>query len=131
MVKDGKLGKHGEKLAGVTPAEWSRDYVDYTRDEVCFVVSCYAKRRIYVERLYQQPVAGPSTVTTVGPSEGETSSPKVKEKKRKRPPEDGDGTPTVAVDEDAQRAEKKKRKQERKEERLKRKGQDGHQDDVV
>lgn len=38
MVKDGKLGKHGEKLAGVTPAEWSRDYVDYNRDEVCFVV---------------------------------------------------------------------------------------------
>jgi H/ACA ribonucleoprotein complex subunit 4 len=34
MVKDGKLGKHGEKLEGVTPAEWSRDYVDYNRDEV-------------------------------------------------------------------------------------------------
>jgi hypothetical protein len=33
MVKDGKLGKHGEKLDGVTPAEWSRDYVDYNRDE--------------------------------------------------------------------------------------------------
>lgn len=34
MVKDGKLGKHGERLEGVTPAEWSRDYVDYNRDEV-------------------------------------------------------------------------------------------------
>lgn len=34
MVKDGKLGKHGEKLDGVTPNEWSRDYVDYNRDEV-------------------------------------------------------------------------------------------------
>lgn len=32
MIKDGKLGKHGEKIDGVTPAEWSRDYVDYTRD---------------------------------------------------------------------------------------------------
>ena len=32
MVKDGKLGKHGEKIDGVTPAEWSRDYVDYNRD---------------------------------------------------------------------------------------------------
>jgi len=32
MVKEGKLGKHGEKLEGVTPAEWSRDYVDYNRD---------------------------------------------------------------------------------------------------
>jgi H/ACA ribonucleoprotein complex subunit 4 len=35
MVKDGKLGKHGEKLEGITPAEWSRDYVDYNREEVC------------------------------------------------------------------------------------------------
>ena len=32
MVKEGKLGKHGEKIEGVTPAEWSKDYVDYTRD---------------------------------------------------------------------------------------------------
>ena len=32
MVKEGKLGKHGEKLEGVTPVEWSRDYVDYNRD---------------------------------------------------------------------------------------------------
>lgn len=36
MIKDGKLGKHGEKIAGVTPAEWSRDYVDYNRD-VCLL----------------------------------------------------------------------------------------------
>lgn len=35
MVKDGKLGKHGEKLPGVTPKDWDRDYVDYNRDEVC------------------------------------------------------------------------------------------------
>lgn len=31
MVKEGKLGKHGEKNEA-TPAEWSRDYVDYNRD---------------------------------------------------------------------------------------------------
>lgn len=36
MVKDGALGKHGEKLEGVTPTEWTRDYVDYNRDEVRF-----------------------------------------------------------------------------------------------
>jgi len=36
MVKEGKLGKHGEKIDGVTPAEWNRDYVDYNR-EVCKV----------------------------------------------------------------------------------------------
>jgi hypothetical protein len=32
MVKEGKLGKHGEKIDGVTPAEWNRDYVDYNRE---------------------------------------------------------------------------------------------------
>ncbi|KAI6044952.1 putative rRNA pseudouridine synthase [Pisolithus marmoratus] len=32
LVKDGKLGKHGEKIQGVTPAEWSRDYIDYNRE---------------------------------------------------------------------------------------------------
>ena len=32
LIKDGKLGKHGEKIEGVTPAEWSRDYVDYNRE---------------------------------------------------------------------------------------------------
>ena len=32
MIKDGKLGKHGEKIEGVTPADWSKDYVDYNRD---------------------------------------------------------------------------------------------------
>ena len=31
MVKEGKLGKYGEKIAE-TPAEWSRDYVDYNRE---------------------------------------------------------------------------------------------------
>ena len=39
MSKDGKLGKHGEKT-DATPAEWSKDYVDYTRD----VRSCFDLR---------------------------------------------------------------------------------------
>jgi len=29
MVKEGKLGKHGEKLEGVTPPDWSRDYIEH------------------------------------------------------------------------------------------------------
>ena len=32
LIKDGKLGKYGEKIEGVTPAEWSKDYVDYSRE---------------------------------------------------------------------------------------------------
>lgn len=38
LVKAGKLGKHGEKIEGVTPVEWTKDYVDYTR-EVRWVLS--------------------------------------------------------------------------------------------
>lgn len=38
MVKDGKLGKFGEKI-DATPAEWSRDYVDYNRDVCVFATS--------------------------------------------------------------------------------------------
>jgi H/ACA ribonucleoprotein complex subunit 4 len=41
MVKEGKLGKHGEKIQGVTPAEWSKDYVDYTR-EVCYIMNLHS-----------------------------------------------------------------------------------------
>ena len=32
LVKEGKLSKYGEKIDGVTPAEWSKDYVDYSRE---------------------------------------------------------------------------------------------------
>ena len=32
LVQEGKLGKHGEKIDGITPAEWSHDYVDYNRE---------------------------------------------------------------------------------------------------
>ncbi|KAF8584492.1 putative rRNA pseudouridine synthase, partial [Ramaria rubella] len=34
LVKAGKLGKHGEKIDGVTPKDWAEDYVDYQRGEV-------------------------------------------------------------------------------------------------
>ena len=34
MIKDGKLGKYGEVTEN-TPAEWSKDYVDYNREVRC------------------------------------------------------------------------------------------------
>lgn len=46
MIKDGKLGKHGEKLEGVTPKEWSKDYIDYTRDEVGGGLSDFFRTRV-------------------------------------------------------------------------------------
>jgi len=107
MVKDGKLGKHGEKITGVTPTEWSKDYVDYNREE---------------------PTAGPSTVVPAVPSKpavavaepaAEASPAKEKEKKRKRKSEVAEPNPDVSMatepdTDDAERAERKRRKKEKK-----------------
>ncbi|KIM85392.1 hypothetical protein PILCRDRAFT_817402 [Piloderma croceum F 1598] len=100
MVKEGKLGKHGEKLEGVTPAEWSRDYVDYNRD--------------------QPPAAGSSTMAPALPAAPESSTLEVdKEKKRKRKsdvvdPDISMVTDATVDDDDAEKAERKKRKKEKK-----------------
>ncbi|KAF5375076.1 hypothetical protein D9758_000151 [Tetrapyrgos nigripes] len=106
MVKEGKLGKHGEKLEGVTPTDWSRDYVDYNRDE--------------------QPTQSTTTTSvTAIAAETEEATVKVspvkeeKEKKRKRKSEAADeanGDVSIAVpdEDDAEKAERKKRKKEKK-----------------
>ncbi|KAF5390216.1 hypothetical protein D9757_002805 [Collybiopsis confluens] len=106
MVKDGKLGKHGQKLEGVTPAEWNRDYIDYNREE---------------------PTAGPSNTAIVTPAKvvvTEVAAPpplaspvkEEKEKKRKRKSEaaeSGDVSMTAPDDDEADKAEKKKRKEKK------------------
>ncbi|KAJ3477333.1 hypothetical protein NLI96_g10535 [Meripilus lineatus] len=113
MIKDGKLTKYGEKIDGVTPAEWSKDYVDYSRE---------------------QPVPGPSTTpSTTAPSappaeekaeEKEESKEAKKEKKRKRKSEvvDADGDTSMAVEtkdgeaeDEAARAERKRLRKLKKE----------------
>ena len=56
MVKEGKLGKHGEKIDGVTPAEWNRDYVDYNR-EVCEIsVAKDSSRVLTIFVFFSNPV---------------------------------------------------------------------------
>ncbi|KAI0670048.1 putative rRNA pseudouridine synthase [Trametes maxima] len=104
MIKDGKLGKYGEKI-DATPAEWSKDYVDYNRE---------------------QPAAGPSEPAPAAPqpapAAAEASPSKEKgEKKRKRKSEipDADGDVSMAVEDDgasdeAARAERKRLKKEKK-----------------
>ncbi|OBZ78802.1 Centromere/microtubule-binding protein cbf5 [Grifola frondosa] len=115
MVKDGKLGKFGEKIQGVTPAEWSKDYVDYSRE---------------------QPTAGPSTTAPEAAPEPshveEISSSQEKEKKRKRKSEaadaDGDVSMVVEAGEDeAAKAERKRLKKEKK--AAKEAAKDGDEDD--
>ncbi|TFK76974.1 putative rRNA pseudouridine synthase [Pluteus cervinus] len=108
MVKDGKLGKYGEKIEN-TPTEWSRDYVDYNRD--------------------QQPTAGPSTAAGPGPGleppqppiagsvSGSSTQPepsdkeKEKEKKRKRKSLGAESeAPAPEEDEDERRRRRKEKK---------------------
>jgi len=105
MVKDGKLGKFGEKNEN-TPAEWSKDYVDYSREDTA---------------------AGPSTSTPPVPAPAAeptavalpVSPVKEKEKKRKRKSEvaDADGDVSMAVDaeeDDEARAERRRLRKEKK-----------------
>jgi len=97
MVKEGKLGKHGQKIDGVTPADWNRDYVDYNREE--------------------QPVAGTAAAAPAVPDAAPADSPvkDEKEKKRKRKSEVMDADVSmVSVGEDAEAAELKRRKKEEK-----------------
>ncbi|KJA29261.1 hypothetical protein HYPSUDRAFT_73773 [Hypholoma sublateritium FD-334 SS-4] len=108
MVKDGKLGKHGEKVEGVTPTEWSRDYVDYNRDEPA--KGAEAAAAIVVET----PAPGPSSA----PAEASSAKKVDKEKKRKRKSEIPEPAVTEpaddAMDTDADKAERKRLKKEKK-----------------
>ncbi|KAI0702497.1 pseudouridine synthase [Cytidiella melzeri] len=106
LIKDGKLGKYGEKT-DATPAEWSKDYVDYSREG---------------------NAAGPSTVPATAPAAAAiepsvpSGSSKDKEKKRKRKSEvnEADGDVAMVVDnkaedeDEAAKAERKRLKKEKK-----------------
>lgn len=116
MIKDGKLGKHGEKIEGVTPKEWSKDYVDYTRDGVSGSLLRLSR---WTNRLVQIPPSsgtGPSSIipasgsaplpVTATTSLDESSQGEVsdkKEKKRKR-------VSDVTVEEETREEKKKKDK---------------------
>ncbi|KAG8219919.1 putative rRNA pseudouridine synthase [Butyriboletus roseoflavus] len=102
LVKDGKLGKHGEKIDGVTPAEWSRDYVDYNREPAVTVATVAAVTA-------SEPPAPPAVAEPSG------SPQKEKEKKRKRKSDAAEGSVDVpnaleGAGDRADRAEKKRKK---------------------
>ncbi|KAI0068420.1 putative rRNA pseudouridine synthase [Artomyces pyxidatus] len=121
MVKSGKLGKHGEKIEGVTPAEWSKDYVDYTRDEPTPGPSGTNA----VVPAADFPTAAVTVVEPTSLAEVSPSKKELKEKKRKRKSEIGDvenGDVSMAVTEEgADEEERKRRKKEKKEKKLKEK----------
>jgi len=99
MIKDGKLGKHGEKIEGVTPREWSKDYVDYTRDEVPPPSGAGPSTIIPASGSVPLPVT--TTTSLDESSQGEASD--RKEKKRKRMSD-------VTVDAEVEQKKKKKDK---------------------
>jgi len=99
MIKDGKLGKHGERIEGVTPKEWSKDYVDYTRDEA--TPSNIAGPSTIIPASGSAPLPVAIAASVDGSSQGEASD--RKEKKRKR-------TSGVSVDEEVGEGKKKKEK---------------------
>ncbi|KAF8622238.1 hypothetical protein AX15_007177 [Amanita polypyramis BW_CC] len=104
MVKDGKLGKYGEKIEGVTPTDWNRDYIDYTREQPTAGTPA------------NQPVPSVAPQTVDQPEEVKTQDgEQEREKKRKRKSGAGDTEGTNASPEDLEKAEKKKRKKEKKE----------------
>ncbi|KAM5538180.1 hypothetical protein V8D89_008067 [Ganoderma adspersum] len=106
MIKDGKLGKYGEVTEN-TPAEWSKDYVDY-REPAASTSAAPA--------VPGAPEPTP-TAAVASPSKKKGEE-KDKEKKRKRKSEvpDADGDVSMAVDEEdeAARAERKRLKKEKK-----------------
>ncbi|KAI0757144.1 putative rRNA pseudouridine synthase [Daedaleopsis nitida] len=106
LIKDGKLSKYGEKIQGVTPAEWSKDYVDYNREQAVAGTSAPA------------PAAAAEEPEVEASPSKDKEKEKEKEKKRKRKSEvaDADGDVSMAVDEEdeAARAERKRLKKEKK-----------------
>ena len=104
MVKDGKLGKHGEKLEGVTPADWSKDYVDFAREQATSPLVVSQTAAIVSQ---QSPEEAKGEDATRKKGEG-------KEKKRKHRP-DGAEQDMASPEEDQEKVEKKKRKKEKKE----------------
>lgn len=73
MIKDGKLGKHGEKIDS-TPAEWNRDYHDYNRESQPSTSQSAAKA---------EPAPSP-VVSVTQPAVVAEAATEEKEKKRKR-----------------------------------------------
>lgn len=119
LVKEGKLSKFGEKIDGVTPAEWSRDYIDYNRDPQAVA----GPSRIEPAPVAATEVPPAPTVTAIDPEDDPLKAEDKKEKKRKRKSEVPTGDVSMAdpdvsmavTDVDTEEAERKRLKKEKKE----------------
>ncbi|PFH54599.1 hypothetical protein AMATHDRAFT_134952 [Amanita thiersii Skay4041] len=107
MIKDNKLGKHGEKIEGVTPADWSRDYVDYNREHPSTTEASTSATAQLVPSLPE------SKTEEVGTGDKKKKSKRRSEVDTVEPTEPAVSLPTEAASEDTGKAEKKKRKKEK------------------
>ncbi|KAF8323283.1 putative rRNA pseudouridine synthase [Clavulina sp. PMI_390] len=111
MVKDGKLDKHGRTIAGVTPAQWTKEYVDYS-------AGADAQAAPAASNGAKAPTPMPIDPITPAPVAPTTMAEVTKEKKRKRKSEVADEDITMgepdAAGEDEDEAERKRRKAEKK-----------------
>jgi H/ACA ribonucleoprotein complex subunit 4 len=101
LVKDGKLDKHGRVIEGVTPAEWTKSYIDYSQQ---------SEAEPAVIPTQPTPAPGSDLAAAMDTMDIESvESGKDKKRKRKSEPvEEG-----AKIDED-EVSEKKRRKQEKK-----------------
>ncbi|EJD52133.1 putative rRNA pseudouridine synthase [Auricularia subglabra TFB-10046 SS5] len=128
LIKDGKLSKFGEKIDGVTPADWSKDYVDYNRDPEASASATVAETadakvtKTTVEEVEVEPKDKKRKRKSEAGDGGveETEEERAERKRRKKEAkaakkDEADGDASMAVDEDDDEAERKRRKKEKKE----------------
>jgi len=105
LIKDGKLGKHGEKTEA-TPSEWSRDYRDFNREEL----PSTSQPATTVAEPLPAPTITSEMQSLPAAAEASSSADK-KEKKRKRKSEVAEPVEEQQMD---VVKEKKKHKKEKK-----------------
>ena len=89
MVKKGELDKYGKKIAGVTPADWSKTYVDY-KDEDAPISGVIATQPEASGSGSTAPAAVTEVAAAPDATESADAKKEKKEKKRKRQSEGGE-----------------------------------------
>ncbi|WOO77348.1 H/ACA ribonucleoprotein complex subunit cbf5 [Vanrija pseudolonga] len=93
MIKKGELDKHGKKIDGVTPATWSKEYVDFNEEGAPAAVGLVSTQ--------------PEASTSAAPAAAAPETPAADEKKRKRKSEAADEAPSTPADGDKKKKSKK------------------------
>ncbi len=88
MVKKGELDKYGKKIAGVTPTDWSKTYIDYKDEDA--PTSGVISTQPEASGSGSAAPAAVMEVDTPAATESADAKKEKKEKKRKRQSEGGE-----------------------------------------